>query len=134
LTALTLDASATQTGLLVGLSAGVWGDRVRRRPILVGADIGRGLLLGTVPIAALTTGLSVGYLGVVAFLVSALFIGRFGVGRPIVWGAGIGDAAFLLAPLAAGPLAVAVPLLVASRLVATLAGPVSAINQRSLRP
>lgn len=303
--ALTLDASATQMGLLVaagstpallvGLFAGVWVDRARRRPILVGADIGRAAILGTVPVGALTTGLSVGYLCVVAFLVgllttffdvahasllpslvrrerlvegnsklevsrsgalivgpglagllvqvasapvailadavsflvSALFIGRiqtperaptrdeqrrglwaeareglgvvlgdpilsamatslslfnlfaglfgavyvlfvtrelgvspaglgvvfalgsasfpvgaaganwaarrFGVGPSIVWGAGISDAAFLLAPLAAGPLAVAVPLLVASRLVATLAGPVTAINQLSLR-
>ena len=305
LAALTLDASATEMGvlsaagaapaLLVGLFAGVWVDRARRRPILVGTDVGRAAVLATVPVAALTTGLSVPYLCVVAFLsgllttffdiahasllpslvrreqlvegnsklevsrsgalvagpglagilvqvasapvailvdaasflvsgvliarirtperspagagtrrglwaearegigvvlgdpmlsamatslslfnlsagafgaVYVLFVTRelglspaglglvfaagsaafpvgaaaagwagrrFGVGPSIVWGAGISDAAFLLAPLAGGPFAVTVGLLVASRLVATLTGPVTAINQLSLR-
>ncbi len=48
-------------------------------------------------------------------------------------GAGVSDAGFLLLPLAGGPPAVTVGLLVASQLVATLAGPVTAINQLSLR-
>lgn len=61
LAALTLDASpfemgllgtaATAPNLLVGLAAGVWADRVRRRPILVSADIARSLLLLSIPIA-----------------------------------------------------------------------------------
>src|SRR5687768_18587655 len=60
--ALTLQASPTQMGvlnaantlpfLLVGLFAGVWVDRLRRRPILVAADIGRALLLALVPVLA----------------------------------------------------------------------------------
>src|SRR4249919_3710914 len=32
-------------GLAVGLVAGAWVDRLRRRPVLVGADLGRALLL-----------------------------------------------------------------------------------------
>lgn len=303
--ALVLDASATEMGILVAAGslpalvaatvAGVWADRARRRPILIGADLGRALLLATVPVAALTTGLRVEHLWVVAllagllttcfdvvhpsllptlvrreqlldansklevsrfgaliagnglagllvqlltapiallvdalsFLASTLLIarirapeqpprrdetgrglwpeareglttvlrdpvlsamatslclfnlfynmiaatyilflareldippagvglvyaagsavfpvgaaaagwvaGRLGVGGAIVWGAGVAYAAFLLLPLAGGPPAVAVALLVASRLVAALAGPVTAINQLSLR-
>jgi predicted MFS family arabinose efflux permease len=38
--------------LLVGLFAGVWIDRLRRRPILIAADLGRAALLLTIPIAA----------------------------------------------------------------------------------
>jgi MFS family permease len=302
--ALTLDASATEMGILVaagtapvlvvGPLAGVWADRSRRRPLLIGADLGRAALLGTVPAAALTTGLRIEHLWAVAllagamttlfdvahasllpsvvrreelvvgnsrlevsrsgaliagpavagllvewltapiailvdavsFLVSAMFIARiraperapskearqgvwseirdglrlvlrspalsamatslcifnlfsgmigavyvlfatrelgvsaaglgliyavgslsfpagalaagwvarrFGVGSAIVWGAGISDAGFLLLPLATGSPAVATALLIAARLVATLAGPVTAINQLSLR-
>ena len=303
--ALTLDASATEMGVLAASGslpavvtapiAGVWADRVRRRPILIGADLGRALLLGTVPLAALTIGLSVEHLWLVAllagvlttlfdvvhpsllptlvrreqlvgansalevgrsgaliagpglagllvqlltapiailadacsFLVSALLIARIrapepppprdetgrglwsearqglrtvlrdpvlsamatslcifnlfynvvaavyilfltreldlspaavglvyaagaaafpvgaavagrvakrlGVGGAIVWGAGVCDAGFLLLPLAGGPPAVAVAVLVASRLVAMPAGVVTAINQLSLR-
>src|SRR4051812_2558142 len=38
--------------LLIGLPAGVWVDRFRRRPILIGADAARLLLLGSIPLAA----------------------------------------------------------------------------------
>ncbi len=61
--ALTLQATAPQmsilaalgsaSALLFSLVAGVIVDRVPRRPILIGADIGRALLLGTIPLAAL---------------------------------------------------------------------------------
>ena len=37
--------------ILISLPAGVWVDRLRRKPILVTADVGRALLLGTVPLA-----------------------------------------------------------------------------------
>ena len=40
-------------GLVVGLFAGALVDRVRRRPILIWADLGRAVLLGTIPIAAI---------------------------------------------------------------------------------
>lgn len=59
---LTLNASPAQMGilgavefapfLLIGLFAGVWVDRMRRRPILIAADIGRALLLGSIPLMA----------------------------------------------------------------------------------
>ncbi len=39
--------------LLVGFVAGAWVDRLRRRPILVWADLGRAALLGSIPLAAL---------------------------------------------------------------------------------
>ncbi|MFF5211531.1 MFS transporter [Streptosporangium sp. NPDC000396] len=58
---LALKASAFETGLLVaaetaafllvGLPAGVWVDRMRRRRILITADLVRGALLASVPIA-----------------------------------------------------------------------------------
>jgi MFS family permease len=37
--------------LLVGLVAGAWVDRLRRRPVLIWADLGRAALLGSVPVA-----------------------------------------------------------------------------------
>lgn len=75
---LELDASAGQMGLLraaqtspfllFGLVAGVWVDRVRRRPLLIGADVGRMLLLGTIPLAAMLGVVSMPQLYVVGFL------------------------------------------------------------------
>ena len=38
--------------LLVGLPAGAWVDRVRRRGVLIAGDVGRALLLGSLPLAA----------------------------------------------------------------------------------
>ncbi|MCI0582893.1 MAG: MFS transporter [Chloroflexi bacterium] len=37
--------------ILLSLPAGVWVDRLRRRPILVIADLGRAVALATIPIA-----------------------------------------------------------------------------------
>src|SRR2546421_302877 len=63
-----LQAIATLPVLLFGLPAGAWVDRVRRRPLMIAADLGRALLLFSIPIAAV--------LGVLRFeqlvLVSAL--------------------------------------------------------------
>ena len=39
--------------LVVGLVAGAWVDRLRRRPVLIWADVGRAALLGSIPLAAL---------------------------------------------------------------------------------
>jgi MFS family permease len=39
--------------LLVGFAAGAWVDRLRRRPVMVWADIGRAVLLGSIPVAYL---------------------------------------------------------------------------------
>jgi len=37
--------------LVFGLVAGAWVDRLRRRPVLIWADLGRAALLGTIPVA-----------------------------------------------------------------------------------
>jgi len=60
--------------LLFALIAGVWVDRARRRPILVGADLGRALLLSSIPIAALLHRLTFVHLLVVTFLAGTLSI------------------------------------------------------------
>lgn len=67
-----LTAAGTAPGLLGGLIAGVWVDRLRRRPVLIGADLGRALLLGTVPLAAILGVLRIEQLYAVAFLVGLL--------------------------------------------------------------
>ena len=54
-------------GLVVGLIAGAWVDRLRRRPILIWADVGRAVLLGSVPLAFALGGLTLVHLVVVAF-------------------------------------------------------------------
>jgi MFS family permease len=77
LAVLSLRASATELGvlgaarwlpyLLFGLIAGVLVDRHRRRPILVGADLGRSVLLGMIPLLAAAGLLSMpALIGVVA--------------------------------------------------------------------
>lgn len=58
--------------LLFGLFAGVLVDRLPRRPVLILADIGRALLLVTIPLAALTGRLTMTQLYAVAFLAGAL--------------------------------------------------------------
>jgi MFS family permease len=55
--------------ILFALPAGVWVDRLRRKPILVIGDLGRALLLGSIPLAYLFDALTLGHLYVVAFLV-----------------------------------------------------------------
>lgn len=75
---LTLQASPFQLGLvtasstlaftLIGLPAGAWLDRFRRRPVLVAADLVRAVLLATIPVAALLGVLSVTQLVVVSLL------------------------------------------------------------------
>lgn len=54
--------------LLFGFVAGAWVDRLRRRPVLIWADLGRAVLLGSIPVAALGGWLTLPQV----FLVSAL--------------------------------------------------------------
>ncbi len=54
------------------LPAGVWVDRLPRRPILIVGDFGRAALLATVPIAYMADALTLAQLFVVAFLVGTL--------------------------------------------------------------
>lgn len=56
--------------LLIGLIAGVWVDRVRRRPVMIATDLLRALVLLSVPLAAALGWLGFGQLFVVAALVS----------------------------------------------------------------
>lgn len=54
-------------GFLIGLVAGVWIDRLRRRPVMILADLGRALTLGAVPVLAAT-----GHLGLIALYAVAV--------------------------------------------------------------
>jgi MFS family permease len=81
---LTLDASAFEvavlTGLefvpflLLGIPAGVWVDRLRRRPILVLTDVARGVSLLSIPFAYWLDALTLPHLYVVALLNGSLTV------------------------------------------------------------
>jgi predicted MFS family arabinose efflux permease len=86
LTAVTLlNASGTQLGLLTALGQlpyvlvmffGVWADRVRRRPLLIGANVISGLTVAVVPLAFWTKHLDIALMFGVTFvagLLAALF-------------------------------------------------------------
>src|SRR5947208_8429783 len=60
--------------LLFGLPVGVWVDRVRRRPVMIGADIARALLLLSIPFAAWQHILSLPHLYTVAVLTGILTV------------------------------------------------------------
>jgi MFS family permease len=55
--------------LLVGLFAGVWVDRLQRRPIMLTADILRAMLLALIPLAALLGWMRMEYLYLIGFFV-----------------------------------------------------------------
>jgi MFS family permease len=73
-----LHANAFQVGLLttmeflpfilVGLPAGVWVDRLSRRPILIIGDLARAVILGSIPLAYALGVLHIGQLYLAAFL------------------------------------------------------------------
>lgn len=69
-----LAAAAGLPHLLFGLVAGVWADRLPRRPIMIGADVGRFMLLATIPLAAWLGMLRIELLIGVAFLVESLTV------------------------------------------------------------
>src|SRR5688572_14894259 len=54
--------------LVMGLVAGAWVDRLRRRPVMIAADVGRAVVLGSIPIAAIFGVLTLPHLIVAAFL------------------------------------------------------------------
>ncbi|HEU5430723.1 MAG TPA: MFS transporter [Thermomicrobiales bacterium] len=58
----------------IGLVAGAWVDRLRRRPIMIAADLGRAALLATIPAAAVGGVLTLPHLYLVAFATSALSV------------------------------------------------------------
>jgi MFS family permease len=59
-------------GLFIGLVAGAWVDRLRRRPIMIWADLGRAVLLASVPVAFVFGVLALPQLLVVAFAAAIL--------------------------------------------------------------
>jgi MFS family permease len=59
-------------GLIFGLVAGAWVDRLRRRPILIWADLGRAILLGSIPLTFIFHAMSLLQLVLVAFAASVL--------------------------------------------------------------
>jgi len=63
-----LDTVAFLPFILFSLPAGVWVDRLPRRPILIGGDFGRAALLASIPAAYFTGALTLGQLYVVGFL------------------------------------------------------------------
>src|SRR5438552_2436407 len=75
---LVLHAGPFQVGILsaleflafptLGLVAGVYADRIKRRPIMIACDIGRLLALGSIPIAFTLNAPTLGQLYVVALL------------------------------------------------------------------
>ena len=58
----------TGANLLVGLPAGALVDRMRSRPVMIAADLGRMLLFGSIPVAAALHIASIGQLYAVVFL------------------------------------------------------------------
>ncbi|HVT42365.1 MAG TPA: MFS transporter [Acidimicrobiales bacterium] len=60
-----LTAASTAAFLVVGLPAGVWVDRLRRRRVMIVADLGRVAALGSIPIAYALGGLTLVQLFVV---------------------------------------------------------------------
>ncbi len=62
-----LSAALWLPWLLVGLPAGVWVDRSRRRLLMLGCDVVRAVLLASVPVAAALDALRLGQLFAVAF-------------------------------------------------------------------
>ena len=73
-----LAAASTLAFLVIGLPAGVWVDRLRRRRVMIASDIGRILVLGSIPVAYALGVLHLPQLYVVA-LASGIFTVFFDV-------------------------------------------------------
>jgi MFS family permease len=82
--AIALNASPFEVGVLTalealpyplfGLFAGVIVDRMRKLPLIIACDVGRGLALLAIPVCAWTGTLTMGLLYVVGFLIGALSV------------------------------------------------------------
>ncbi|MBV9730004.1 MAG: MFS transporter, partial [Pseudonocardiales bacterium] len=60
--------------LLIGLQVGAWCDRMRCRPVLVVADLGRALALGSIPMAAAFAALTIWQLYIAVFVTGVLTV------------------------------------------------------------
>lgn len=67
-----LNAADTVAFLVLGLPAGAWVDRMRRRGLMLGANVGRAVLLATVPVAWW-----LGVLTLAQLIIVGLFVGGF---------------------------------------------------------
>jgi MFS family permease len=69
-----LEALSALPALLMSLIAGVWIDRVNKQSVLILSDLGRALLLLSIPLTAIIGTLSISQLYIVALLVATLSI------------------------------------------------------------
>lgn len=69
-----LNAADTAAFLLVGLPAGAWVDRMRRRPLMLASDLGRAVLLASIPVAWWMGVLTLAQLIVVGLVVGVLTV------------------------------------------------------------
>lgn len=69
-----LNAADTAAFLVIGLPAGAWVDRMRRRPLMLTANVGRALLLASVPVAWW-----LGVLTLTQLILVGLFVGALSV-------------------------------------------------------
>jgi MFS family permease len=69
-----LIAAESAPVLLVGMFAGVWVDRFSRRGLLIGADLGRAVLLACIPLIAFLGALRIEHLYVVALATGVLTV------------------------------------------------------------
>ncbi len=106
-----ISAAETVPALTLSLFVGVWVDRVRRRPVLVAADVGRALIVGSIPVTALLGRLRIEQFYLVALGASALSV-IFDVAYP----------AYLLSLLRPGELVEANSKLAASEAISEVAG------------
>jgi MFS family permease len=60
--------------ILLSLPAGVWVDRLRRRPILIAGDLGRAVAIGSIPVAFAFDALTIWQLYVVGFINGCLTV------------------------------------------------------------
>lgn len=73
-----LSAAEFTPMLLISLFAGVWVDRLPRRPLMIGADLGLALLLSSIPLCWAYGLLTIEYLYILSFLTGTLSV-LFGV-------------------------------------------------------
>ncbi len=69
-----LNTLQTVAYLLIGLQAGAWCDRMRCRPVLVFADLGRAIALGSIPIAAAFGAVTMWHLYLAVFVAGTLTV------------------------------------------------------------
>ncbi|MEV4318104.1 MFS transporter [Actinocrispum sp. NPDC049592] len=86
-----LNAMVWLPWLVIGLQAGAWADRRRRRPLMIGCQLSSALLIVSVPVLAWLGALSMEYVLVIAFAVgcsNVLFTAAYNAFVPLLVGKG----------------------------------------------